>query len=243
MRRMHSIQEQHRLVRVQMVQQVLVLLDEGRLLLGIELARYRLWLAMLHAEAVQQGNQAGAALIRNAAFLLDPGADLTGRPRQRLSDPRLQLVLLFNAQAAGTSFVAEAGQTLDPVFLIQLSPFGSASDTSCGRCRRPTAAPWRSLRSSCLRPAGPARWPVVPGDAPQTRPEPVRSGLGAMPGRGSQDGSCPQQNPARAFGKRFVRVPTESGYTCVRSCLRSYTGGPKFRPISVMALLPTSLAA
>jgi hypothetical protein len=57
---------------------------------------------MFHAKAVQQRDQARPALVLDAAFRLDPGADLACRSRQRLGDPGLQLVLLRFAQAAGT---------------------------------------------------------------------------------------------------------------------------------------------
>ena len=42
---------------------------------------------MLHAQTVQQRDQAGPAQVFDAAFLLDPGADLARRPRQRRGDP------------------------------------------------------------------------------------------------------------------------------------------------------------
>jgi len=50
---------------------------------------------MLHAQPMQQRDQPGPALIGDTALFLDPGANLAGRPRQRLGDPGLQLVLLL----------------------------------------------------------------------------------------------------------------------------------------------------
>ncbi len=71
---------------------------------------------------MQQSDQARPALVLDAALLLDPGADLARRSRQRLGDPGCQLALLRFAQATGAAFVAEACQALDPVFLIQPIP-------------------------------------------------------------------------------------------------------------------------
>src|SRR5262249_60908190 len=88
----------NRLVVPEMVQQLFVGLDEGRLLLRIELARHCLWFAMFHPKPVQQSNQAAAALILDAEFALDPRADLERRPRQPLTDPPLQLLLLVRPQ-------------------------------------------------------------------------------------------------------------------------------------------------
>ena len=122
MRRVHRVGKQHRLVSVQMVQQIFIGRDECRLLLRVELARHRFRLAMLHAKAVQQRDQAGPTLIRDATFLLDPGANLARRPRQRPADPDFQLVLLLAAQATRAALVAEARQTLDPLLLVQPMP-------------------------------------------------------------------------------------------------------------------------
>jgi hypothetical protein len=117
-----GIAEQHRFIIGEVVQQVLISLDEGLLLLRVQLARHGFRLAMFHAKPVQQRDQAGSALIRDAAFLLDPGTNRARRPRQRLGDPGFQLVLLHATQAACTAFVAETGQSLDPVFFIQAMP-------------------------------------------------------------------------------------------------------------------------
>src|SRR5271166_846733 len=77
---------------------------------------------MLHAKAMQQCDQARAALIYDAAFPFDPGANLTRRARQGLGDPGLEFVLLLARQPAGAALVAEARQPLDPIFLIQAEP-------------------------------------------------------------------------------------------------------------------------
>src|SRR3954451_24226677 len=93
-------------------QQPIVCRDEAGLLVRVELAGNRLRLAMLHAKPVQQRDQARPALVGDAALRLDPGANFTRRPRQRLGDPGFQPVLLRLAQAARAAFVAEARQTL-----------------------------------------------------------------------------------------------------------------------------------
>src|ERR1700677_4759120 len=77
---------------------------------------------MLHPQPMQQRDQTTPALVGDAAFGLDPGADLAGCPRQRLGDPTLQLVLLRIAQAARAAAETKARQTLDAVFLIQSIP-------------------------------------------------------------------------------------------------------------------------
>ena len=74
---------------------------------------------MFHAQTMQQGDQARAALIGDAAFCFDPATNLSGCPWQRLGDPGCQFVLLHIAQAAGAAFVAKARQTLDALFSIQ----------------------------------------------------------------------------------------------------------------------------
>ena len=69
---------------------------------------------------MQQSDQTGPGLVFDAAFTRDPRTNLAGRTRQRLGDPRFQFVLLLCRQPAGAAFMAEARQTLDPVFLIEL---------------------------------------------------------------------------------------------------------------------------
>ena len=71
---------------------------------------------------MQQRDQTTPALVGDAAFCLDPGADLAGCPRQRLGDPVLQLVLLRIAQATRAAAETKARQTLDAFFLIQAIP-------------------------------------------------------------------------------------------------------------------------
>jgi hypothetical protein len=73
---------------------------------------------MLHAKPMQQRDQPRPAMILDAAFLLDPGADRARCPWQRLGDPGFQFVLLFVAQAARAALVAEACQALEPVLLM-----------------------------------------------------------------------------------------------------------------------------
>ena len=101
------------LVIANVVQQIFVAVDKRRLLLRVQLGRHRFRLAMLHAQPMQQGDQPRPALIGDAAFGLDPGADLAGRPRQRLGDPGLQLVLLRIAQPAGAAVMTETRQAFD----------------------------------------------------------------------------------------------------------------------------------
>ena len=101
------------------VQQIFVRLDEGRLLLRVELALYRLRLVMLHAQPVQQRDQPRPTLVFDAQFGCDPGANRTRRARQGRGDPGDQPGLLLVVEAAGAVFVAEARKAIDPVSLIQ----------------------------------------------------------------------------------------------------------------------------
>ena len=77
---------------------------------------------MFHAQAVQQSDQPGPGLVFDTAFTRNPRTNRAGRARQRFGDPGFQFVLLLCRQPAGASFMAEARQTLDPVFLIELIP-------------------------------------------------------------------------------------------------------------------------
>src|SRR3984885_12851231 len=77
---------------------------------------------MLHPQPMQQCDQATPALVGDAAFALDPGADLTRRPRQSLGDPTLQLVLLRIAQATRAAAETKARQALDAFVLVQAIP-------------------------------------------------------------------------------------------------------------------------
>ena len=124
MRRMHRIAEQHRFIVGQMVQQILIRLDKGRLPGRIEPARHRFRFAVVHARPMQQGDQARAALIGDAAFLLDPGANLARRARQRLGDPGFQPVWLRLAQPARAALVAEAGQPLSRLLRTDDARYG-----------------------------------------------------------------------------------------------------------------------
>src|ERR1019366_3772175 len=95
---------------------------EGFLLHRVQLAGYRFWLAMFHAQTMQQRDQAGPALVVDAPFPLDLRADLTGGAGQSFADPGFQFALLLRRQPAHTAFITKAGQTFDPVLLIQLVP-------------------------------------------------------------------------------------------------------------------------
>jgi hypothetical protein len=159
MRRMHRITKQHRFIIANVVQQVLVTLDESSLLVRVQLGGHRFWLAMLHVQPVQQGDQPRPALIGDAAFCLDPGANLAGCPRQRFGDPGLR------------------------------RPRPDAADTKYGRCRRPTTGPSRHHRNSSHHPTTPARWCAGPTGEPPNHRGPAQSGRYAIRGQGSRRGS------------------------------------------------------
>ncbi len=77
---------------------------------------------MFHAEAVQQRDQAGSRFVFDGEFRHDPRPDLTCRTRQGRGDPGFQLVLPVRRQSAASTLMVEAGQSLDPVFLVKTEP-------------------------------------------------------------------------------------------------------------------------
>ena len=82
---------------------------------------------------------------------------------------------------------------------------GSAG-TSPGSCRRPQTAPWQSLRSSCRHLAAPKHWRGETADVRPTRRESARSGLVAIRGPGSRDGSSMHLN---RIHRRRQAIPTD----------------------------------
>src|SRR5450830_1650787 len=104
------------------IQEIIVALDERPLLLFIELARNDTRLVILQPQTMQERDQSRAAFINEPEFLLDPGADLTGRTRQCSGYPRLQIVLLLYTQIACAPAHIEAGDAFDPALLEELAP-------------------------------------------------------------------------------------------------------------------------
>ena len=119
---MHCVGEQHRFIVGQRLQQPLVGVDEGLLFGRVELARYRLRLAVFQSQTMQQRDQPGTALVDDPELVLDPRSDLAGRPWQGFADPFLQLFLLFQAQPTGPTAVVEPGQPIDAILLEQVVP-------------------------------------------------------------------------------------------------------------------------
>jgi hypothetical protein len=107
---------------VPVVQQTLVGLDKSDLSGRVQFARHRFWLAVLHAEPVQQVDQPGPASILDASLALNPGTDFARCPQQCLVDPGFQPGLLLVAQAAGAASVAETSQSFDPIILTKSTP-------------------------------------------------------------------------------------------------------------------------
>ncbi len=71
---------------------------------------------------MQERDQSRAAFINEAEFLLDPGADLACRTRQRRAYPRRQIVFLLGGQIAGAPANIEAGEAFDPALFEELAP-------------------------------------------------------------------------------------------------------------------------
>src|SRR5450756_454711 len=119
---MYRVREQHGFVVRQGIQEIIVALDERLLLLFVELARNDTRLVILQPQTMQERDQSRAAFINEPEFLLDPGADLTCRTRQRRAYPRLQIVLLLHTQIACAPTHIEAGDAFDPALLEELAP-------------------------------------------------------------------------------------------------------------------------
>ena len=122
MRRMHGVDEQHRLVGAGRIEKALVGFDEGLLLFRVELASDRLRLHVFEPEPMQHGDEPRAALVDDAEFPRDIGSDQVRRARQSLGDPGLQLRFLLRRQVARAAAAFEAPQTLHAVRLIGLAP-------------------------------------------------------------------------------------------------------------------------
>src|ERR1019366_5212324 len=119
---MYRVREQHGFVVRQGIQEITVALDERLLLVFVELSRNDSRLVILQPPTMQERNQSRAAFINEPEFLLDPGADLTGRTRQCSGYPRLQIVLLLYTQIACAPAHIEAGDAFDPALLEELAP-------------------------------------------------------------------------------------------------------------------------
>ena len=100
MGRVHGIREDHRLVRLDLVHQSLVLVDEGRLFRRVELARDRLGLAVLHVQAMQQRDQSrpGRATARPHAREIQAPI-FAGSARQGRGNPGFQRICLVPLSA------------------------------------------------------------------------------------------------------------------------------------------------
>src|ERR1035437_5306119 len=119
---MYCVREQHSFIVRQGIQEIIIALDERLLLLFVELARNDTRLVILKPQTMQERDQSRAAFINEPEFLLDPGADLTCRTRQRSAYPRLQIVLLFYTQIGCAPANVEAGDAFDPALLEELAP-------------------------------------------------------------------------------------------------------------------------
>jgi hypothetical protein len=162
---------------------------------------------MLHAQSMQQRDQAGSGLVINAEFQRDPRTDLPCCAWQGLVDPYFQLALLLHRQPADAPFVAEIHQTFDPVLLIQLVP--GPDRVIVEKQHLGDGRP----HSSFHRQAVPGHWRAGPADARRTHHAPVRSGRVAIPGPGSEGKSWTKQNRLRAEWLAIFRVSKESGYS------------------------------
>ena len=112
----HRDGENDRFISRQLVQQRVISLDESFLFRRVQLAGDRFRFAMFQAETMERRDETRPALIIDA----DPGAHLPGRAGQGFGDPRFQAGLSLHRRPANAAFMPKAGQTLDPVSLIQL---------------------------------------------------------------------------------------------------------------------------
>jgi len=120
--RMHGVREQHGLVVAQGIQELFITLDESLLLLFVEPAWNDSRLVIFEPQAMQQRYQSRTAFVNEAKLLLDPGADVARRARQRRADKDFQCVFLRGAQKARAPAHVETGQTLDPTLFKEFEP-------------------------------------------------------------------------------------------------------------------------
>ena len=104
------------------IQQLFIALDESLLLRFVELARNDIRLVIFEPQAMQQRDQSRTAFVNEAEFLLDKGADMARRARQRRADKDFQCVFLRGAQKARAPAHVEAGQALDPTLFKEFEP-------------------------------------------------------------------------------------------------------------------------
>jgi hypothetical protein len=168
---------------------------------------------VVHANAVQQRDQARPGLVFDAAFSRNPRTDRAGRAWQGCGDPGFQLVLLLHRQPAAAPFMAEARQTFDSVFLIKLVPGPNRvvveQQHPCLRRGRLSAIDWQLMplsnnTSALARRAN--RCAAEPSRANSIRS--LRDSLSRKPGRIMDEAESPQGRLARGF----FRNSEESGY-------------------------------
>ena len=123
----------------------------------VELARDDVRLVIFEPQTMQQRDQSRAAFINEAEFLLDPGADLACRTRQRRADPRLQIVFLLGRSDSLRSRPHRSWSGLR-------SRVARKACASRGSCRRPTTTHRRLADSSTHRPKAPRRSRVASPD-------------------------------------------------------------------------------
>ena len=153
MGRMNRIDEDDGLVGAHRVEQVLVLIDEGLLSGAVKAARHGLRLAVVEAQTMQQGDQAGTA-IALAEGPFQEGRDLSDAAGTVGVDPIAQRAFLLAAEAAAAAFVAEVLQFSNATSLEGAMPAADRIVVQQQSRRDTLAAPALVEKDDGVRPAG-----------------------------------------------------------------------------------------
>jgi hypothetical protein len=154
---------------------------------------------------MKQRNQTRAPLIGDPELFLDIGADLARRTRQRLPDPRLKLVLLFEVQAAGAALWPKPASPSIPSSSYRRCQVRTVS-SSMNKTFATAAQLMPLLRSS-------SAFARRQADALQTRPEQARSDRVWLQHQEIRRESFLDQNLCSPSAQGNFRMFTESGYS------------------------------
>src|SRR5271154_4079598 len=155
---------------------------------------------------MQQRDQPRAALVDEAEFLLDPGADMARRTRKARRHPTLQRFGLLGAHLARTAAHVEAGQPFDAATFEQLIPAADrvvVEEQNLGHFMTAHAAIQKSQGVGASR--HPTRRQTVAGQRDQ------RLAI-LFTEKAAANHPAIRIRPA-AKRKRFFRLFNESGYT------------------------------
>ncbi len=153
MGRMDPVDKGDGLIDAHRVEQVLVAIDESLLFGVVEAARHGLRLAIVKAQAMQQGDQARAAVAQRQCPL-QPSPDLADAARAVGVDPIGQSHCLLVGQAAAAALMAKALQRFDPASLKSPMPVANRIVIQQQSLRDALATPALVEKDNGVRPPG-----------------------------------------------------------------------------------------